>query len=170
MHRNSLLAPACDKAHLHHFFDCPLLLIECRCYLQNMYEVIKTIGGRRYRYLQRSYRENGRVRTQSQYLGPVDGEARPRKPRRIKAVLDALVGLARRGPGYESEAGIQRRMADESVARDRQTRINDLLTAPTIALSAIREIADAQADTAERAAESERNEGPSNGPSEGSEH
>ncbi len=37
------------------------------------YFVVKTIKGRRYRYRQRTWREGDRVRTQSQYLGPVDG-------------------------------------------------------------------------------------------------
>ena len=40
------------------------------------YECIKTIRGRKYRYEQRSYREDGRVRTESKYLGPVDGTPR----------------------------------------------------------------------------------------------
>jgi hypothetical protein len=37
------------------------------------YVVIKTINGRRYRYLQRSYRVGKKVRTESLYLGPADG-------------------------------------------------------------------------------------------------
>lgn len=41
--------------------------------------VIKTIRGRKYRYLQHSYRENGKVRTKSKYLGPVGAGIRPRK-------------------------------------------------------------------------------------------
>ena len=78
--------------------------------------------------------------------------------------------MARRDPEYETQAVIQRRMADELVAHDRQTRINDLLTAPTIVLSSIREIADAQAGASKEAATSEKSEGPSEGPSEGSKH
>lgn len=35
------------------------------------YIVIRTIKGRQYRYRQRSYRDGGRVRTISEYLGPV---------------------------------------------------------------------------------------------------
>lgn len=35
------------------------------------YEIIKKIGGRSYLYKQRTYREGGRVRSQSQYIGPV---------------------------------------------------------------------------------------------------
>jgi hypothetical protein len=34
------------------------------------YIVIKTINGRRYRYRQKTWREGGRVRTRSEYLGP----------------------------------------------------------------------------------------------------
>ena len=34
------------------------------------YIVIKTIKGRRYRYRQKTWRENGRVRTRSEYIGP----------------------------------------------------------------------------------------------------
>ena len=37
------------------------------------YEVVKTIKGHRYCYRQRTWREGGRVRTQSQYLGPARG-------------------------------------------------------------------------------------------------
>ena len=36
------------------------------------YQVIKTVKGRKYRYQQRSFRVNGKVRTKSKYLGPVD--------------------------------------------------------------------------------------------------
>jgi hypothetical protein len=46
--------------------------------------VIKNIRGRRYRYHQRSYREGGRVRTKSTYLGPVDG------PPRRKGILGRI--------------------------------------------------------------------------------
>lgn len=37
------------------------------------YRVVKTVKGRRYAYLQRSWREGKRVRTESRYLGPVGG-------------------------------------------------------------------------------------------------
>jgi hypothetical protein len=37
------------------------------------YIVIKTINGRQYRYRQSTRREGGRMRTKSEYLGPVDG-------------------------------------------------------------------------------------------------
>jgi hypothetical protein len=38
--------------------------------------VVKTVKGKRYRYLQRSYRVGGKVRTESKYLGPADGGKR----------------------------------------------------------------------------------------------
>jgi hypothetical protein len=34
------------------------------------YRVIKTVKGHRYEYLQRSWREGKKVRTESRYLGP----------------------------------------------------------------------------------------------------
>jgi hypothetical protein len=37
------------------------------------YQVIKTINGRKYLYLQMTYRENGKVRTRNKYLGPSSG-------------------------------------------------------------------------------------------------
>jgi hypothetical protein len=54
------------------------------------YIVIKTINGRQYRYQQRTYREGGKVRTESIYLGPVDGGTR-RKPiaERVSGFIDA---------------------------------------------------------------------------------
>jgi hypothetical protein len=39
------------------------------------YTVIKTIKGHRYEYLQRTWREGRKVRTESRYLGPVDPAA-----------------------------------------------------------------------------------------------
>ena len=41
------------------------------------YIVVKTIKGHRYRYRQRTWREGGRVRTESQYVGREEGGAEP---------------------------------------------------------------------------------------------
>lgn len=52
------------------------------------YIVIKTINGRRYRYRQKTWRENGRVRTRSEYIGPasdVDGSHPGRDPTSVNA-------------------------------------------------------------------------------------
>jgi hypothetical protein len=43
------------------------------------YTVIKTINGRQYEYLQTSYREGGKVRTKSVYVGPVGGRKRRKR-------------------------------------------------------------------------------------------
>jgi hypothetical protein len=52
--------------------------------------VIKTIKGRQYRYQQRTYREGGKVRTETIYLGPVDGgKRRAGVLRRVNAFLKA---------------------------------------------------------------------------------
>jgi len=54
------------------------------------YIVIKTIKGRQYRYQQRSYRQGGKVRTETIYLGPVDGGARRRGLlRRVGDLIEA---------------------------------------------------------------------------------
>ena len=37
------------------------------------YQVIKTIKGRRYLYLQMTYRADGKVKTKNKYLGPASG-------------------------------------------------------------------------------------------------
>jgi hypothetical protein len=45
------------------------------------YQVIKTVKGHRYEYLQRSWREGKKVRTESRYIGPAsDGNATVRPP------------------------------------------------------------------------------------------
>jgi hypothetical protein len=60
---------------------------------QMSYVVVKTIKGRRYRYLQTSWREGCRVRTKSVCLGPLDGAgrtaARKRGPGRLAGFLKA---------------------------------------------------------------------------------
>ncbi len=37
------------------------------------YQVVKTIKGHHYEYLQRTWREGKRVRTENRYIGPADG-------------------------------------------------------------------------------------------------
>jgi hypothetical protein len=105
------------------------------------YHVIKTVGGRQYRYLQRSYRDGGRVRTKSIYLGPVD--ATRRKRGLLREMIDELV----RKPAWrESERDLQERLARETAERAVVDRNNELLTAPSITLDAIQEIAASQAE------------------------
>lgn len=45
-----------------------------------MFERIRTIKGKRYRYLEKRWRENGKVRSQSWCLGRVDGALYDGKP------------------------------------------------------------------------------------------
>jgi hypothetical protein len=46
------------------------------------YHVVKTVKGHRYLYLQRSWREGTRVRTESRYVGPVSGDGGQGRPPR----------------------------------------------------------------------------------------
>jgi hypothetical protein len=111
-----------------------------------MYEVIKTINGRQYRYEQETYRENGRVRTRSTYIGPVDGG---RRKKGLTGLLQELVKKKdRREDMGESAAEASVRVAREDAERAKNERVNDLLTAPNISLGALSEIAASQAETA----------------------
>lgn len=49
-------------------------------FLMAWYEVTKIIGGRAYRYKQRTYREGGKVRSQCKYIGPVSDVSRSSEP------------------------------------------------------------------------------------------
>jgi hypothetical protein len=54
--------------------------VRCRYFPEmGWYVVIKTVKGRQYRYVQRTWRENGRVRTENKYLGPIHGALRTRR-------------------------------------------------------------------------------------------
>jgi hypothetical protein len=67
-----------------------ILLHNRRIQWRMAYIVIKTIKGRQYRYQQRTYRQGGKVRTETIYLGPVDGGQRRKGVlRRVNAFLKA---------------------------------------------------------------------------------
>jgi hypothetical protein len=106
------------------------------------YEVIKTIGGRQYRYLQETYRESGRVRTRNTYLGPIDVGVRRRGG--LTGFLQGLVRKKDRNDFGETETEARVRVAREDRERAKQARINERLAAPTISLGAINEIAESQ--------------------------
>ena len=106
------------------------------------YEVIKTISGRQYRYLQETYRESGRVRTRNIYLGPVDGGVRRRGG--VTDFLQSLVRKEDRNDFGETETQARGRVAREDRERAKQARVNELLTGSTISLGAINEIAEGQ--------------------------
>jgi antirestriction protein ArdC len=89
------------------------------------YVVIKTIKGRRYYYRQKTWREGTHVRTQSQYIGPVDGgEVKPEAGQAQPATLStktindsfvAITGKVARGWTHHWSA---RRQDEVLVARD----------------------------------------------------
>lgn len=90
------------------------------------YIVIKTIKGRKYRYQQRTYRQGGKVRTETIYLGPVDGGVRR------KGVLSRIGGLIEanltRRHGLPDDETMLREY-NRKVERDQQARdkmLNDL--------------------------------------------
>jgi hypothetical protein len=66
-----------------------------------MYRVVKTIKGRKYVYLQRSYRVGGKVKTESRYVGPL-ARAVSAVAARIPTLDDFLpdVGEARTADRY----------------------------------------------------------------------
>lgn len=68
------------------------------------YEVIKTIRGRRYKYRQETYREGGKVKTRSVYIGPVDGPKRRRKGISVGDIFRALFEVG----GYVAVKGTKR--------------------------------------------------------------
>jgi len=163
------------------------------------YIVIKTINGRRYRYRQRTWREGGRMRTKSEYIGPVGEDNRgarsrvdheqatasgrhpdlehpsagqgigtemtsPRIRRRANGVSEFLKELVRKRDRAEdigeTETQARERVAIEDAERAKDARVNELLTAPTISLDAVEEIAGMQAGA--------QNEGESEDSPEGS--
>jgi len=64
------------------------------------YIVVKTIKGRQYRYLQRSWREGGKVRTESKCLGPLSPL---RLVRKAAALIKAQGPLVNSLPDMETE-------------------------------------------------------------------
>ena len=110
-----------------------------------MYEIIKTINGIGYRYQQETYRENGRVKTRSVYIGPVDG-GRRKRGKLTEFVRELVKKKDRREDIGESDAEASARVAREDAQRAKDARVNDLLTAPSISLEGIAEVAEKQSE------------------------
>jgi len=96
------------------------------------YVVIKTINGRRYRYLQRSYRVGKKVKTESTYLGPEDGGPLKRvfefiETQRLSSEDRAIATAERKAAQIDEE---QRAMfgetATERAGRERQEHLDRL--------------------------------------------
>ena len=75
------------------------------------YEVIKRIKNKQYRYLQRSFRVSGKVKTESKYLGPagssvgggsVDAEDIRRRKEQERELAFAMADLEREGKKIEA--------------------------------------------------------------------
>ena len=83
------------------------------------YIVVKTIKGRQYRYLQRSWREGGKVRTESKCLGPL---APLRLLRKIGEFIKAQGPLYSSLPDEETELLKQQDRKNAT----RQTKLREL--------------------------------------------
>lgn len=83
------------------------------------YIVIKTIKGKQYQYRQRSYREGGRVRTESIYMGPVGGGTRRKGALRTVGGFISANMTRRRGlPDDETML----KQYNDKVAREKDAR------------------------------------------------
>lgn len=98
-------------------------MMQAYCCRMSWYTVIKTVKGRRYRYKQRTWREGNRVRTESVYLGALDGSARrPRKqtaPGVLRKVAD-FIKANRTPPGVyfvDEQAMLRQQEAREKAER-----------------------------------------------------
>lgn len=76
------------------------------------YIVIKTIKGRRYQYLQTSWREGRHVRTRSVCLGPLDGPGRPGARKRAAGGLVGFFKAQHLSPEERVWAAVERQVAD----------------------------------------------------------
>jgi hypothetical protein len=76
------------------------------------YIVIKIIKGRRYRYLQTSWREGRRVRTRSVCLGPLAGPGRPGARKRAAGGLAGFFKAQHLSPEERVWATVARQVAE----------------------------------------------------------
>jgi hypothetical protein len=109
------------------------------------YHVTRTINGRRYHYLQRSVREGRKVRTEYIYLGPAEAGARKRKGM-LASLAEELQNAVKKS--YElTDEQIAQELARQTAEYKHRDHINGLLTAETISLQGINEIAEAQKES-----------------------
>jgi hypothetical protein len=76
------------------------------------YVVIKIIKGRRYRYVQTSWRDGKRVRTKSICLGPLDGVRKETSPRKAKLGFAEFLGAQRLSSDDRALATAERQAAE----------------------------------------------------------
>ncbi len=109
------LANSHHKNHQAHLCDSMrILLAPVKPQYKNLmsYTVVKTIKGRRYRYLQTSWREGRRVRTKSVYLGPLDGAGRTANRKRGTGRLAECIKAQQSAPEDRALAVAQRLAAE----------------------------------------------------------
>jgi hypothetical protein len=87
--------------------------------LSMAYIVVKTIKGRQYRYQQRTYRQGGKVRTETIYLGPVGGGIRRKGV--LRSVGDFIRANMTPRHGLPDEETMLKQY-NEKVAREQQAR------------------------------------------------
>jgi hypothetical protein len=86
------------------------------------YRVIKVVKGRGYIYEQRTWREGKRVRTESRYIGPVDGGQRRRRGF-LKKVADLIqANLTPPAPGFRLDEERLWQEQKERESREEQAR------------------------------------------------
>jgi hypothetical protein len=114
------------------------------------HEIVRTINGRQYRYLEESYRVPG-VRTprkRSTYLGPVDPVYAGGERKRKKGIFGVIDDLVRKKRDWNREieppAQERERISSENRERERTDRNNDLLTGESISLAELAEVASSQ--------------------------
>jgi|GEM_PF-6871117 len=87
--------------------------------------VLKTVKGHQYAYLQRSFREGGRVRTESRYLGPADKLAELSPPAAVPAANGAGFVRLTAADGLRFRFAPDSRNLDGERLRREYTRVRD---------------------------------------------
>src|ERR1051326_442648 len=83
------------------------------------YRVIKTVKGRRYIYVQRTWGEGKRVRTESIYIGPADGGP---KRRRLRRKIAEFIKANMKPPHLFIDEEQMLKDYNERTAREQQAR------------------------------------------------
>jgi hypothetical protein len=90
-----------------------------------VYRIVKTVGGHRYIYEQRTWREGKRVRTESRYIGPADGA--PKRRRLGQKIADFIKANMERDREVITEEMLQQYNARvEAQEQARLAKLDDL--------------------------------------------
>lgn len=120
----------------------PVVGVDNESYKSPMaYEVIKTVKGKKYRYRQTSFRQGGKVRTKSVYLGPV-------------SAIATFIGDQIRRQTFGLDEDAANRQFNEREARDaadRQAKVDQLHASYGLRLPGEEPAEQSQTDAAEKA-------------------